>query len=85
MRVVIGSDHAGFELKEAMKVIERENDASYVKVLQQGRINPRAMIRVVNRGPATALIDGDNGVGHLVMTYAAETAVEVRWRSAAPG
>jgi LDH2 family malate/lactate/ureidoglycolate dehydrogenase len=51
--------------------------ASYVKVLQQGRINPRANLRIVNRGPATALIDGDNGVGHLVMTYAAETAVEI--------
>jgi TetR/AcrR family fatty acid metabolism transcriptional regulator len=34
-------------------------------------------VRVVNRGPATALIDGDNGMGHLVMTYAAETAVEI--------
>ena len=51
--------------------------ASYVKVLQQGRINPRAQMRIVNRGPATALIDGDNGMGHLVMTYAAETAVEI--------
>jgi len=51
--------------------------ASYVKVLQQGRINPRATIRIVNRGPATALIDGDNGMGHLVMTFAAETAVAI--------
>jgi LDH2 family malate/lactate/ureidoglycolate dehydrogenase len=50
---------------------------SYVKVLQQGRINPKADIRIVNRGPATALIDGDNGIGHLVMTYATETAVEL--------
>jgi len=50
---------------------------SYVKVLQQGRINPRANIRIVSRGPATALVDGDNGVGHLVMTFAAETAVEL--------
>jgi LDH2 family malate/lactate/ureidoglycolate dehydrogenase len=51
--------------------------AAYVKVLQQGRINPRANIRVVNRGPATALVDGDNGIGHLVTTFAAETAVEL--------
>jgi LDH2 family malate/lactate/ureidoglycolate dehydrogenase len=50
---------------------------SYVKVLQQGRINPKADIRIVNRGPATALIDGDNGIGHLVMTYAAARAVEI--------
>jgi LDH2 family malate/lactate/ureidoglycolate dehydrogenase len=51
--------------------------ASYVKVLQQKRINPQAKMRIVNRSPATALIDGDNGMGHLVMTYAAETAVEL--------
>jgi L-2-hydroxycarboxylate dehydrogenase (NAD+) len=51
--------------------------ASYVKVLQQGRINPRAKVRVVQRSPATALVDGDNGMGHLVMTSAAETAVEL--------
>jgi len=51
--------------------------ASYVKVLRQGRINPKANMRVVNRGPATALIDGDNGMGHLVMSFAAETAVEI--------
>jgi L-2-hydroxycarboxylate dehydrogenase (NAD+) len=51
--------------------------ASYAKALQQGRINPKADMRIVNRSPATALIDGDNGVGHLVMTFAAETAVEL--------
>ena len=51
--------------------------ASYVKVLLQGRINPKASMRIVNRGPATALLDGDNGMGHLVMTHAAETAVEL--------
>jgi L-2-hydroxycarboxylate dehydrogenase (NAD+) len=51
--------------------------ASYVKVLQQKRINPTPNIQIVNRGPATALVDGDNGMGHLVMTRAAETAVEL--------
>jgi L-2-hydroxycarboxylate dehydrogenase (NAD+) len=32
---------------------------------------------VVERSPATALVDGDNGMGHLVMTYAANLAVEI--------
>ena len=49
----------------------------YVRVLRRGHINPRAQMRVVTRGPATALIDGDNGMGHLVMTFAANTAVEI--------
>jgi LDH2 family malate/lactate/ureidoglycolate dehydrogenase len=50
---------------------------AYAKALQEKRINPKANMRIVNRSPATALIDGDNGVGHLVMTFAAETAVEL--------
>ena len=49
----------------------------YVRNLKRGHINPRANIRVVERTPATALVDGDNGMGHLVMTDAAKLAVEI--------
>jgi L-2-hydroxycarboxylate dehydrogenase (NAD+) len=49
----------------------------YVRSLKRGQFNPRANIRVVKRGPATALVDGDNGMGHLVMTKAANVAVEL--------
>ena len=49
----------------------------YVRTLKRGHINPQADIKVIERGPATALIDGDNGMGHLVMTRAANTAVEI--------
>ena len=49
----------------------------YVRTLRRGHINARPEIRIVERGPATALIDGDNGMGHLVMTYAANMAVEL--------
>jgi LDH2 family malate/lactate/ureidoglycolate dehydrogenase len=48
-----------------------------VRTLKNGHINPRADIRVLERSPATALVDGDNGMGHLVMTYAANLAVEI--------
>jgi len=51
--------------------------ASYARNLQTGRVNPKAKITVVQRSPATALIDGDNGMGHLVMTRAANLAVEL--------
>jgi L-2-hydroxycarboxylate dehydrogenase (NAD+) len=51
--------------------------AGYVRNLQRGHVNPRANIRVLERGPATAVVDGDNGMGHLVMTYAANLAVEI--------
>ena len=47
----------------------------YVPWLRRGTINPRPTIRIAERGPATAVVDGDNGMGHLVMTLAAETAI----------
>ena len=49
----------------------------YVRRLRAGGVNPRADITVNRTGPATALVDGDNGVGHLVMAQAADTAVEI--------
>ncbi|HWP25565.1 MAG TPA: Ldh family oxidoreductase [Xanthobacteraceae bacterium] len=49
----------------------------YVRNLQSGRINPKARISILQRSPATALLDGDNGMGHLVMTHAAELAVKL--------
>ena len=48
----------------------------YVKRIQSGGINPRPSIRVIHEQPATALVDGDNAMGHLVMGRAAEIAIE---------
>jgi L-2-hydroxycarboxylate dehydrogenase (NAD+) len=47
----------------------------YVQRLKSGAINKNPNIRIVEEAPATALIDGDNGMGHLVMKRAAELAV----------
>src|SRR5262249_5880914 len=55
----------------------------YVRALKRGHINAHANIRVTERAPATALVDGDNGMGHLVMTYAAHLAVEIARESGA--
>jgi len=49
----------------------------YVRQLKRGAFNPRPNIRVLERSPATALIDGDQGMGHLAMTYAAKLAIEL--------
>ena len=57
--------------------------AGYVRVLKAGHINPRANITVPERSAATALVDGDNGMGHLVMTHAANLAVEIARESGA--
>jgi L-2-hydroxycarboxylate dehydrogenase (NAD+) len=49
----------------------------YVRRLRAGGVNPRPDIKVSKTAPATALVDGDNGMGHLVMAQAAATAVEL--------
>lgn len=48
----------------------------YVKRIQSGGINTRPDIRVLREEGATALVDGDNAMGHLVMSRAAEIAIE---------
>jgi L-2-hydroxycarboxylate dehydrogenase (NAD+) len=48
----------------------------YQKRLQMGGVNPRPNIRVVAERPAMAIVDGDNGMGHLVMSFATALAIE---------
>ena len=47
----------------------------YVRRIRAGGVNTQPNIRVVEERAATALIDGDNGMGHLVMKRAAEIAI----------
>src|SRR5882672_7386557 len=49
----------------------------YVRRLKAGGFNARPNITVTKSAPATALVDGDNAMGHLVMSRAAETAVSL--------
>jgi L-2-hydroxycarboxylate dehydrogenase (NAD+) len=49
----------------------------YVRRLKAGGVNAKPDIRVSKTAAATALVDGDNGMGHLVMARAAETAIEL--------
>jgi L-2-hydroxycarboxylate dehydrogenase (NAD+) len=49
----------------------------YVHRLKLKSNNPRPNIKVERSAPATALVDGDNGMGHLVVARAAETAIEL--------
>ncbi len=48
----------------------------YVKRIKAGGINTRPVIRVVQERAAMAVIDGDNGMGHLVVSRAVELAIE---------
>jgi L-2-hydroxycarboxylate dehydrogenase (NAD+) len=49
----------------------------YVQRLKLGSTNPRPKIKVERSAPATALVHGDNAMGHLVVARAAETAIEL--------
>jgi len=48
----------------------------YVKRIQAGGINITPTIKTVEERTATALVDGDNALGHLVMSYATEVAMQ---------
>src|SRR5215510_11816692 len=48
----------------------------YVRRIKAGGINLRPNIRVVEEHASTALVDGDNSMGHLVMWFAARVAIE---------
>jgi LDH2 family malate/lactate/ureidoglycolate dehydrogenase len=47
----------------------------YVRRLRAGGFNTRPKITVTRSAPATALVDGDNGMGHLVMSRATDEAI----------
>src|SRR5882757_10945073 len=47
----------------------------YLRRLKAGGVKARPNIRIVREKPSTALVDGDNGIGHLVMRFAAQTAI----------
>jgi LDH2 family malate/lactate/ureidoglycolate dehydrogenase len=49
----------------------------YVRRLKAGGFNKHPDIAVTRSGAATALVDGDNGMGHLVMSRAATEAIAI--------
>jgi L-2-hydroxycarboxylate dehydrogenase (NAD+) len=48
----------------------------YARRIRAGGLNLKPNIKVVQERPGMALLDGDNGMGHLVMQRAAELAIE---------
>jgi len=48
----------------------------YVNRLRDGGNNPAPNVRIAKEMGATAIVDGDNGLGHLAMKRAAEVAIE---------
>lgn len=48
----------------------------YIRRIRAGGINIRPNIRVVTERAAMAVVDGDNGMGHLVVSRAVDIAIE---------
>jgi len=48
----------------------------YVRRIRGGAVNVKPKVRVEREGAGMALIDGDNGMGHVVMSFAAKTAID---------
>lgn len=47
----------------------------YAKRIRAGGINTRPQIRLVQERAAMGVVDGDNGMGHLVVSHAVEVAI----------
>jgi LDH2 family malate/lactate/ureidoglycolate dehydrogenase len=48
----------------------------YIRRIKGGAVNVRPKIKVAREAAGMALVDGDNGMGHLVMRFATEMAIE---------
>jgi LDH2 family malate/lactate/ureidoglycolate dehydrogenase len=68
---MIEADLTGFDAHGIVRL------GLYCGWLKSGRVKPKASIKVLQRSAATALVDGDDGIGHLVMTYAMNLAIEL--------
>lgn len=51
--------------------------AHYIKRLKAGSINIRPKLKINDTGPCTAMVDGDDGLGHLVARAAMEKAIDL--------
>ena len=48
----------------------------YIRRIKGGAVNVRPHIRIEREAAGMALVNGDNGMGHLVMRFATQTAIE---------
>jgi LDH2 family malate/lactate/ureidoglycolate dehydrogenase len=55
----------------------------YIRRLRAGVINPRPDIRIVSESPSAFLVDGDNGLGAVVATWANREVIERAGRQGA--
>jgi L-2-hydroxycarboxylate dehydrogenase (NAD+) len=69
-RLMVDSDLAGFDTHGIFRL------SQYIKRIRAGGINVTPNITTVTQAPATAVVDGDNAMGHLVVQYAMKLAID---------
>ncbi len=69
--LMLAADYAGADAHGVFRLPQ------YVKRIKAGGINPKPNITIEKTASATAMVDGDNGMGHLVMAQVAETAIQL--------
>lgn len=70
--VLVAADLMGFDTHGIAHIY---GHPGYAPGLQSGRVNPRPSIRTVHENEATALLDGDGGLGLLVASRAMKLAI----------
>jgi LDH2 family malate/lactate/ureidoglycolate dehydrogenase len=48
----------------------------YIRRIKGGAVNVKPQVRLAREAAGMALVDGDNGMGHVVMSFAAKTAID---------
>jgi len=69
-RLMVEADLLGYDTHGSFRLRQ------YVNRLRDGGNNPAAVVRTVSEKTATAVVDGNNGLGHLAMRYATDLAIE---------
>lgn len=49
--------------------------SGYVRLWENGRVNPRPNLKIVHETPSTAVVDGDSGLGLVVAPFAMQVAI----------
>jgi len=80
--VEVPPDHAAITAKRLVEADARGRTGHglirlwpYIRRIQAGGVNLDPAIEVLHETPTSALIDGDNGLGQVVMTQATELAI----------
>ncbi len=50
--------------------------SGYLRLIEAGRVNPKAAPQIIHQTPSTATIDGDKGLGLIVAPFAMQTAID---------